>query len=271
MKKFFAVLLVLLIVGGAGFFLGWAQLCLPSGAYGVMRSKTHGLDPHLIREGEFRWVWYKLIPTNVTIQAFTLNRVDKSFTFRGKLPSGDVYAAFSGLRADFSYEVSANISFNINADSLIPLIEEKNIGGEEDLGHIEEDLAADIEAFILGRLEILGEDEGELKSILGAGLSPALEGEIKEAFPQIENLSCRIPKAIYPDFVLYRQVRGVYEDYLAKQREYLSAGMDTEAGKQFDARFRFDELTRYGELLTKYPILLQYLAIRNGEPPPGNP
>ncbi|GHV61166.1 hypothetical protein AGMMS49587_04590 [Spirochaetia bacterium] len=264
MKKFFAGLIILLILGGAGFFLGWAQLTVPSGSYGVLRSKTHGLDERLIREGEFRWVWYKLIPTNVTIQVFTPDRIEKTLTFRGSLPSGDVYAAFSSLNADFSYEVSANVSFNIRADALISLVSEKNLAGQDDLAAFEEGLAADVEAFIRSQLEILGENEGEIQSILGSGRSPALEDAIKRAFPQIENLSCRIPAAIFPDFALYRQSRSIYEDFLAKQREYLSAGIGAEAGKQFDSRFRFDELARYGELLTKYPILLQYLALEDG-------
>ncbi|GHV13659.1 hypothetical protein FACS189491_08900 [Spirochaetia bacterium] len=264
MKKFFVFLVVLLILGGAGFFLGWAQLTVPPGSYGVLRSKTHGLDSRLIREGEFRWVWYKLIPTNVTIQLFTPNRIEKTFTFRGNLPSGDVYAAFSSLNADFSYELSANFSFNIDGDALIPLVTEKNLSGQEDLSAYEESLAAEIEAFIRSQLEILEGDEAELKAILNAGSSSRLEDTVKRAFPQARNFSCRIPGAVFPDFVLYRQVRGVYEDFLAKQREYLAAGMEMGVEKQLDSRFRFDELARYGELLTKYPVLLQYLAIEQG-------
>jgi hypothetical protein len=267
MKKFFAVLFVLLIVGAVVFYFGWAQLPVPSGSYGVIRSKTHGLDPNLVRAGEFRWVWYKLIPTNVTIQVYNLNRIDKTLSFRGRLPSGDMYAAavgaFSGLTTDLSYRISEIISFNIKADSLISLIEEKNFTGQEDLEAYEESLASEIEIFTLGLLETL-EDDKELELIIEAGLSPRLENEITEAFPQIENLSCRIPASVFPDFILYRQILEIYEGFLAKQQEYSSGGMDMEAGKQFDSRFRLDELARYGELLTKYPILLQYLTLENG-------
>ncbi|GHU78561.1 hypothetical protein FACS189462_3440 [Spirochaetia bacterium] len=263
MKKFLAVLIVLLIAGCVGFFLGWAQLGVPSGSYGVMRSKTHGLDERLIREGDFRWVWYKLIPTNVTIQVFTLDQIERPFSFQGSLPSGDVYAAFSGFDADFSYEMSGTFSFNIRADSLLSLVSERNLAGQEDLIAYEAGLASDIEAFIRSQLEVISADEGVIASILSSGRSPVLDSAIAEAFPQIENLACRIPAAVFPDFVLYRQTRLIYEDFFAKQREYLSAGLDTDAGKQLDSRFRFDELARYGELLTKYPILLQYLAIEN--------
>jgi hypothetical protein len=266
MKKFFAFLIVLLIVGAAGFFLGWAQLPVKAGSYGVMRSKTHGLDPALIQEGDVRWVWYKLIPANVSIQSYTLQRIDRTVTYRGSLPSAAAYSDFSGLQADFSYEISASISFNIKAGALISLITEKNIADQAGLEAYEALLAAEIEAFTLQRLGILGEDEAELRSILNSGTSPRLENEIRQAYPFIEHFSCHIPAARYPDFALYRQIQGVYEDFLAKQRDYLSAISGSDPERQIDSRFRLDELARYGELLTKYPVLLQYLALTAGNP-----
>jgi hypothetical protein len=282
MKKFFAVFLVLLIVGALGFFFGWAQLPVPAGTYGVMRSKTHGLDPNLIREGEVRWVWYKLIPSNVTIEVYSLNRIDRTISFRGRLPSGDAInttgaddaiGAFPGFGTDFAYKISANISFKIKADSLISLIAEKNLAGQEDLELYEESLAAQIEAFILEYLETAQGvsittqgDAGEFKAILGSGLSPRLEDKITEAFPQIGNLSCRVPPSVFPDFILYQQALGAYENFLAKEREYSNGGTGAgaDAAKRLNSRFRLDELARYGELLTKYPILLQYLALESG-------
>jgi hypothetical protein len=35
---------------------------------------------------------------------------------------------------------------------------------------------------------------------------------------------------------------------------------------RLSSQLRFDELAKYGELLTKYPILLQYLSIENNQP-----
>ncbi|MDR2178508.1 MAG: hypothetical protein LBP20_10790, partial [Treponema sp.] len=102
MKKFFCFLLII-IAAGTVFFLGWAQLTVPPGSYGVMRSKTHGVDPRLIREGEFRWVWYKLIPTNVGITIFTPRHVERSICLAGTLPLGDAYGSMVGLDTDFSY------------------------------------------------------------------------------------------------------------------------------------------------------------------------
>ncbi|MDR1972416.1 MAG: hypothetical protein LBQ46_10910 [Treponema sp.] len=261
MRKVFIVLLILLALGGAGFFFGWAQMDLVPGSYGVMRSKTHGIDAALIREGEFRWVWYKLIPSNVTIQVYRPVRVERTVNHRGTLPSSDVYTGFAGVAADFSYEFSAVLSFSIGAESLIPLIGERNISGQEELEAYAEALGEELEAAALGALRRLGEDGEEVRAILETGSSAALEGELRSAFPYADDLECRIPAIRFPDFELYSRLRGLYTDYLNSQREYLARALDGGSERQIDSRFRMDELARYGELLTRYPVLLEYLKL----------
>ncbi|MCL2234031.1 MAG: hypothetical protein FWB99_13265, partial [Treponema sp.] len=127
MKKFLLFLLFLTGIGGAGFFFGWAQLTVPPGSYGVLRSKTHGLDTQVIREGEFRWLWYKLIPTNVTVSTYTLGPVTRSIRSSGSLASGQVYAALAGVDADFSWEISGEISFSIRPEALPELTLRENL------------------------------------------------------------------------------------------------------------------------------------------------
>ncbi|MDR0624191.1 MAG: hypothetical protein LBG10_07150 [Treponema sp.] len=274
MKKFIAALIILIILGGAGFFFGWAQLTVSPGSVGVMRSKTHGIDPRLIREGEFRWVWYKLIPTNVSVSVYRLDRMEHPFTVKNTLPSGSAYAAFAGITADFSYEVSAALSFSINPDFLVSLISDNNIGTQADLDAFETTVAGNIETFILRRIGLGEETTGDFEAMFRTGSSPELETAIKESFPYIENINCLIQTVKIPDFALYRQVRGIYEDFLFRQQEYLSGGMMEKAESRIDSQFRFDELARYGELLTKYPVLVQYLAIENGiwkSPEPSKP
>ncbi|MDR0730782.1 MAG: hypothetical protein LBF63_03875, partial [Treponema sp.] len=93
MRKFFITFFILAALGGTGFFFGWVQLEVPPGSYGVLRSKTHGIDGSPIREGEFRWVWFKLIPSNVNIEVYRLPRVERRIHHRGVLPSAAVYSA----------------------------------------------------------------------------------------------------------------------------------------------------------------------------------
>jgi hypothetical protein len=257
MRKFLITLFILLALGGAVFFIGWAQLGVPPGSYGVMRSKTHGIDPALIREGEFRWVWYKLIPTNVEISSYLPAKVERQISRRGALPSSDIYGAFADIKADFSYEFNASLSFHIGGDALIPLVREQNLTGQDDLEAYAEALGRDIEALVIRRLESLG--EVELRTILETGTSAALEEAIHRAFPLAEGLSFRFQTIRFPDYRLYDQVRELYAAYLAKQQDYVE--LDERAAERIKSRLRLDELAGYGDLLTRFPVLLEYLKL----------
>jgi hypothetical protein len=264
MKKFFVTLCILIILGGLAFFFGWAQLKVPPGAYGLVRSKTHGLDPHPIRSGEFRWLWYKLIPTNVEIMVFRLEPVNHRFTAKNTLPSGDTYAAFAGTAADFSWELSATLSFSINPDALTGLVSDNNIGSQDALDAWEQNLAEKMGALILRRFNSGAANAGELEEILKTGSSPALEREIQGQFPVITGFSCVVNTAKFPDFALYSQIRSLYEDFIARQRDHVSTALGQQAENRIDAQIRFDELEHYGALLTKYPILMEFLALERG-------
>jgi len=263
MKKFLFFLVVLIALGGTVFFLGWAHLTVPPGSYGVMRSKTHGLDSETIRDGEFRWLWYKLIPTNVEVSVYTIGQVKRSFRNSGTLPSGQVYVSLAGIEADFSWEVAGEFVFSLRPELLPEITARELISDDAGLRVAEEDIAARIESLILDRLRTYAdnEDEARLESLILTGTLPDLNREIERAFPQIENLSCTIRTVRYPDFELYRSVKGLYREYIQQQSAMLNPAVINEAERRMDSRARIDELTRYGELLTRYPILMEYLAL----------
>jgi hypothetical protein len=265
MKKFF-VLLFIVILAGTIFFFGWAQLPVPPGSYGVMRSKTHGIDPYVIQEGEFRWVWYKLIPTNVVITVFSLAPVDRAIQVRGALPWADSYMSLAGITADFSYEITGSLSFTLKPGSLPSLIAAQDLADQAALDGFEERLAEEIEAFAVERLRGYAEGKEKMGDALGFGSAAWLEEDILGAFPDIENLSCNFHGVRFPDFDLYLSIKALYEDYLERQRVILQRDLASSAGRRIASRLRFDELERYGELLTKYPALLQYLALESASP-----
>ncbi|MDR0513064.1 MAG: hypothetical protein LBG93_08200 [Treponema sp.] len=270
MKKFFGFFIFLVILGGAAFFFGWAHLTVPPGSYGVMRSKTHGLDTNIIREGEFRWYWYKLIPTNVRVATFTLALVSRSIRSSGELLSGQVYAALAGLQADFSWEVSADFSFFVRPEALPGLVLSENLQGNEDLRAAEGRIADRIEAFAIRRLASYAEnDDGEtLRAIMFSGSHPALEDDIQSAFPEIQNLFLSVSVVRFPDHILYQSLRELYREYVSHLNALLNPAIILEAEGRMGTNLRLDELQRYGELLTRYPVLLQFLAMERGFPPP---
>ena len=269
MKKFLFFLLLLIILGGGGFFLGWANLTVPPGSYGVIQSKTYGLDPRIVQDGEFRWLWYKLIPTNVKILVYTLGPVKRSIKSSGSLSSGQVYASLAGLEADFSWEISGELAFSLKPALLPELTARENIGDDEGLRKAEERLAERIETFALQRLRAYADnDEKKMETIGLSGTLPELNSEIQSAFPEVENPDCTIRVVRYPDYALYQSVKALYREYISRQNAVLKPDIAMDAEKRMGMNLRLDELAKYGELLTKYPILLQYLALEKGFPPP---
>ena len=266
MKKFLFFLLFLIIIGGVGFFFGWAHLTVPPGSYGVLRSKTHGLDPQVIREGEFRWLWFKLIPTNAAITTFSLGPVTRPIKSSGTLTSGQVYAALAGLDADFSWEISGELAFSIRPEALPELTRRENLRDNEDLRRLEERMAERIEHFVLQRLRIYADrDDGEKLEVLRlTGSLPELDAEILRTFPEIQNLICTIRVVRFPDYVLYRSLKELYREYVSLLHAALSPHVGREAEARMAINLRLDELARYGELLTRYPILLNFLALEKG-------
>jgi len=263
MKKFFFTLFFFAMLGGVVFFYGWVQLTVPPGSYGIISSKTHGVDPEPVRSGEFRWVWYKLIPTNVQIAVFRLETVRFPIDFSSSLPSGDSYAAFAGLStSDFSWNLKGEVSFNIDPDMLISLVERHNLTGQQALEAYLHNIAQEIKVIILRTLSSAETDSLRVERILSGSPDAQMERQILDRFPEIRDFSFVVSSARFPDFTLYRQFRLLYEEFLARQREYLTAAaIGTRAENHIEAQFRFGELERYGELLTKYPILLEYLAM----------
>jgi hypothetical protein len=237
---------------------------VPPGQYGVIISKTHGIDPDIVRSGEFRWVWYKLIPTNVQVAVFNPELVKFPINYNNSLPSGDRYSSFVGITdADFSWNLQGEITFKVNPDFLVSLTERYNLSGQEDLDRYLRNTAQDIERLILRVLSSAATDSVRLEQIMSGNADAQMEQEIKARFPEIRNFSFSIHTAKIPDFILYRQIRLIYEDFMASQREFISSSFGRRAESHIETQLRFEELERYGDLLTRYPILLEFLLIEN--------
>jgi len=241
---------------------GWAQLTVPPGQYGIIDSKTHGIDQELIRSGEFRWLWYKLIPTNVKVSVFDLKYNKFPISFNGTLPSGKTYSDFVGLtNADFSWNLQGEIGFNINPDMLISLASKNNFTDQEGYNIYLSNVAADIRTIVQRSLASAADNADRIELLISGASDSLIENEIFAKYPEIRNFSLSIKSAKYPDFVLYKQLRLLYEEYLAKQRDSIKLTFEKRAENRIETHLRFEELERYGELLSKYPKLIEYLEL----------
>ncbi|MDR2803302.1 MAG: hypothetical protein LBB22_03310 [Treponema sp.] len=264
MKKFFTILLIIILLGAGVFFTGWTQVFVTHGSYGVLRSKSHGVYNQVIADGKFIWLWYKLIPANVKITSFNIKNQNIFVRASGVLPNAETYISFVGLKASFAWQVSGNVSFIINPDSLPRMTEQFNITSQQELDTYTRDLYSRISPFIEQRLAYYCEQRDVLEQINAAGSYKPLDGDIAAAFPYITRLECSLSVKQFPDYDLYESASAMYDDYIAHQREILNSQITANAAGRINSQFRLDELSKYGELLTKYPVLLDYLKIQAG-------
>lgn len=261
MKKFLATVIVLLLLCASGFLFGWAQMGVPPDSYGVIRSKSHGIDPQLVVPGEFRWVWYKLIPTNARMSVFRLAPVSRTVSASGTLPAADAYSRFTGIQGDFSWEIKAAFSFSFSPEALIPLVAATNIDTQEDLSRHENEIADQIRNLIINRMNHSEEFAMQIESLLINNESPAFAQEIMRQFPGISNFSFTVQSAKLPDFALYRMAKGLHEEFLAMQKAHIALGVDEMASNRAEVFNRIEELGLYGALLNEFPILIDYLQL----------
>ena len=260
MKKFLAWFFFLLILSGAGFFFGWAHRGVPPDSYGVIRSKTHGIDQNLVKPGEFRWVWYKLIPTNAQTYVFRLDTVNRSISAKDTLPSGRTYSIFAGMTEDFSWELNAVFSFSLDPEALIGLVTVNNIGTQEELDQYAAAITDQVENYILRRMNS-NEFVSNIEILLNNGEDKRVEREILEHFPQISYFSLIVQSVKIPDFDVYAYARELYAEYIAMQKDFLTGDVEERARARADFFGRFGELELYGELITRFPLLLNYLEL----------
>jgi hypothetical protein len=261
MKKFFTILVILIALGAGGFFAGWVQLPVPHGSYGVLVSKTHGVYGQVIEDGNFLWLWYRLIPSNTKISVFNINAQNISVTVDGLLPQGETYASFVGLKISFSWRISGNISFSVDPEKLPLLVKESGLTDQAALDAYTAGLGGQITSFIEQRLSYYCAQREAVEEISASGALRGLDDDIRAAFPNISRLSCSLTVKQFPDYELYESAKSLYDDYTAYQREILDNETRFNAAERINSQFRLDELARYGELITKYPLLLDYLKL----------
>ena len=236
---------------------------VPPDSYGVIRSKTHGIDQNLVRPGEFMWVWYKLIPTNAKTIIFRLDTVTKSISAKETLPSGRTYSIFTGMAEDFSWEINAVFSFSLNPESLIELVSVNNFGTQEELDHYAGTIAGQIEHYLLRRINSSEEFVSNIENLLNNGEDRGIEREVLEQFPQISHFSLIVQSAKMPDFEVYTYAKELYTEYIAMQKDFLTGDVAERARARADFFGRFGELELYGELITRFPLLIDYLNLEN--------
>jgi hypothetical protein len=258
----FIVVIVLVAACGLGFFRGWVNFAVPQGSFAVLRSKSHGVDSELVEPGRFMWRWYRLIPRDTDLVVFSPEQQKRTWSASGTLPQSETLAAFTGLEGNFSWQAGGTLAFNVKPEA-VPALFSSNIIGKNGLdawlsGRADE-MAAKTESICTQIVSNFALNADETAALPASALKEQLAEGLKKAFPDMENVDLNASwtgtTASEPDFGLYALSRGVYTLYLEKQKDALAENTAALAARRQNEMAEIQRLERYGELLTRYPVL----------------
>jgi len=268
-----AAFLVVLIV--VGFFAGWLQLSLGPDAWGVVFIRSRGFEKTAINPAGFSWRFQRLLPRSLTLYSIPIATEHADLTVRETLPSADAYSSLVPEKPDFTVEFTISVSYRIRPEALPALVEKEGLRQEtiavwhQQVQAEMQRQAADISLRIAGRAEESGKTEGISRA---ADFADAVSRELPAKFPQIQFISLAPAVLRMPDFELYAKLKSAYLSMVQLKQAALSGmapRMALEEAAQKSALQRQETslalLTRYGELLSKYPSLIKFLFLVKAE------
>lgn len=255
---FFIILFLFLIIGGTVFYLGWIQIHLGPDLYAVAFTKTGGWDESVMTPGKFIWRWERLIPTNMTLYKFPLKPVSTRIQTQGSFPSADLYSSLLENPSGFSYSLELSLNFSIKPDNLPSLVTENSLT-PDNLDTWYEGIKASLTNRITeGIINLANSSPDKLLTI-----NRNIEDLIITAFPYLDFSEILVLDLNIPDLDLYEKTREKYFEVMEAKSAALIRSLEAAVEKQSQEASRFELLTKYGQLLTEYPILLDYLTLES--------
>lgn len=258
MKKFLVSLVLLLIAGGVVFYFGWIQFLVPDSGHAVVFSRTSGWEPDVIEPGTFQWRWERLLPTNMSLYIFELESEAVSLNVQGNLPSAEVYRTILEDRPDFSFEIRGSVRFRLRAEELPVLSQDEGLRPDTlpaFQSELSDRISAEAQGFITRQI-VSGEP------VIPPGLlADALSAHLSERFARVDIMAVTVNSVQVPDFELFTQARSLFLSAAEADRDAVVAGASARAIRRDRSEQMQQALRSYGELLTEFPVLLEYFEL----------
>lgn len=257
MKKFFISLIIITLFAGFIFFVGWVQFAVPIGEYGVMVSKTGGVNSQTIIPGSFRWQWESIFPTNVKLYTFTLKPQSYTKTLTGNLPSAEVYTQMTAGRPDFSYSIFVSLSLSLQPQALPQLVKNQNV---TDQAGLTEYISLQAEQVAMQAVQLLLSSTMQnpfdtvLLSVDSQKLLTMLQDQSRFSQLHIEDVQVTINKI--PDMVVYNLSKNAYMAYQEQTQKELTEAAKKQSITAANTFFELDLFANLGRILEQYPSLL---------------
>ncbi|MDR1180098.1 MAG: hypothetical protein LBK44_06300 [Spirochaetales bacterium] len=265
MKKFVALCIILLAAGGTVFYFGWVQIGIPAGNTAVIFTKTWGWEEKPVSPGTFIWRWEKLIPGNFSLYLYPDTIYTAEIVCEGSLPSADVYNLFLDGRPDFRYDVRLTVSYRVRGDFFPVLAGEQNVL-PEGLGDWLGSVRSGIGAKCLEAVNTLFAADGDVEAPVRPGsveqrISGVVAGALEAAYPSLEVTGILPVRITLPDTALYAKGRELYLEQVSAKKEAIRQSASQMMSHIQREDERMESLKKYGELLTQYPVLMDFLKI----------
>jgi len=268
-----AVLLVLVLVG---FFAGWVQLSLSPDTWAVAFTTTRGFEKSVISPSGFTWRWERLVPHALTLYRINI-RVEKTdVEIKSLLPSADAYSSLMPERPDFSVDIKLSVLYRIRPDTLPELVGNEGLR-QENIGDWYDQMSSEIQArasqLALGLASPPAQtDEPPGVPVDAGDVETAIAHGLAEGFPGLEFLSLSPVVVKMPDMELYSKLKAAYLRIVDEREKALSRLAPQQAADDalhISAMQRQEDsialLTKYGELLAKYPALIKFLFLTTSQ------
>lgn len=268
MKKFVLSLVIIILIAGTAFLFGYLPMWIGPGEHAVLLSKTNGWNHPVVQPGDFIWSWQALLPTNLRIISFSLEKREVLIRIEEELPSGELFAAYSEGPAEFSYRVSLEVDYLLRPEPLPELFgasfgTEKEIDPEALLKEIYSATEKRIERILRDSAAALIE-QGDF-SLTSSSFQNRLHRALENELPEIETAELMVTEYRFPDLDVYRTAKENYLAFAARSHEVTMSTISEAASARAAESNRIEILKEYGRLLEEYPVLMDYFSRSGGE------
>lgn len=247
---------IVLVFAAFVFYLGWIQIKIPEGKYALVYTKTGGYDSTLIAPGQFVWRWENLLPQNMTIHFLELKQQREELKIEGFLPSGELYGEYINKSDAFRYLLDVSYTFSLKDDQVRFIVESEAFSPQaldEQYALYRQEANSLIETILLAHTPFRPEDIQDVESTVAVAVAEA------DSRFNVDSLKLRTFR--YPDFLLYEKTREYFLNELALVREVELKAEQKSAVIENETMRKMDLLRLYGEILSEFPVLLEYYEL----------
>jgi len=261
LKQIF-ILVLIIILSGVIFYLGWIQIQLPENTYGVAFTKSSGYLDQLYEPGKFSWNIQKVLPGNFKLLKFKLFTQYLEINESGQLPSGNIYSEYISGTPDFSYEFNYYLTYCINLKIFSKMVSDLALT-PDDMDKKYNELNGEIELFISNfyKNKFLESNYSANTFYNVNDSNNELLNSLTGKFPSLVFINLVPVQIILPDAVLYIKAKEIYLSSITLQNKIISESKLKIAEQEIIDNANFETLKKYGELLNQYPSLIDLFSV----------